>query len=212
MDDDPTLEQQWAQLKKETGMGDLPLQRQLEHFIFRQYGPAIAAHYVKILAILELSHNFYHRFRRQGRALSEPIFYWTVIAETNVNMLIQGVKDEESLITPPSRSTVPSQLDMLISCYFLYLENRQKPYWPPSSRKSGIIRDKWNSPELDSAYFPRLCRDNRDGHYANIMCIILRSALNSLLNLTRMRRDGERMLVFRRKQSSGSSAPPSFPQ
>ena len=134
MAENSTFEEQWTLLRKETGMEDAPLRQKLEHFIFRQYGRVVLVHYVKALSALELSHHFYLRFRRRSRSVAEPILYWTVLAETTINMTLEGVKDVQPSITPPARAGVASQLDMLKDCYLLYLRDRQHPCWPPASR------------------------------------------------------------------------------
>ena len=62
---------------------------------------------------------------------------------------------------------------MLKDCYLLYLRDRGYPCWPRASRRSRIIRNKWNAPELEAAYFLRLCQNSTDRHYANVMNILL---------------------------------------
>lgn len=154
MAEDSIFQEQWTILREETEMKDALLQRKLEHFISRQYGRIVLMHYVKALLVLELSHRFYLRFRRRSRALAEPILYWTVLAETNIHMMLQGVKDGEKIAETLAREGVTHQLDMLKNCYLLYLRERHHSCWPPASRKSRIIRDKWNAPELEASYFP----------------------------------------------------------
>lgn len=206
MNHDPTLEQQWEELKKEMGMEDVPLQKQLKHFVSSQHDGILLNQYVKILAILELSHNFHHRFGIKNHGITDSILYWTLIATTNINMLIQGVKNEHSLLVGPKNTSIASQLDWLISCYFSYLSHQDTACWPPDSRRSRIIRDKWNSPELEDSYFTRLCRHNTDIHHANILCIMLRCALNSLVDLMKTKKEAECMLAFKENQASGTSA------
>lgn len=200
MTEDSTLEEQWTILKEETGLEDIPLQQRLKHFIFRQYGRIVLVHYVKALSALELSHHFYLRFRRRSRSLAEPILYWTVLAETTINMTLHGVKDVQPPVTPPARAGVISQLDMLKDCYLLYLRDRQYPCWPPDSRRSCIIRDKWNAPELEASYFPRMCLKNTDHHYANVMNILLGETLHFLVALRQSRNHGKNLLAFREEQ------------
>ena len=93
MTEDAIFKEQWNLLKKEMAMGDAHLQQRLEQFIFRQYGRAVLTHYIKALSVLELSRHFYLRFRRRSRAVTEPILYWTVLAETTIHMTLEGVKD-----------------------------------------------------------------------------------------------------------------------
>lgn len=200
MSPDSTFKQQWAILQKETEMEDAPLQQKLEHFIYRQYGQMVLVHYIKTLSILELSHRFYLRFRRRSRSLAEPILYWTVLAETNIHMTLQGVKDEPPAIKPHAGTEVASQLDMLKDCYLLYLRDRQHSCWPPDSRRSRLIRDKWNAPELEEPYFRRLCLNNTDRHYANLMYILLGETLRSLGSLRQIRNYGKNMLALRQEQ------------
>lgn len=47
MTEDAIFKEQWSLLKKEMAMGDAHLQQRLEQFIFRQYGRAVLAHYIK---------------------------------------------------------------------------------------------------------------------------------------------------------------------
>lgn len=202
MAEDSIFQEQWTILREETEMKDALLQRKLEHFISRQYGRIVLMHYVKALSALELSHRFYLRFRRRSRALAEPILYWTVLAETNIHMMLQGVKDGEKTAETLAREGVTHQLDMLKNCYLLYLRERQHSCWPPASRRSRIIRDKWNAPELEDSYFPRLCLKNTDGHYANMMHIMLGETLRFLVSLRQIRDHGENMLALRREQIS----------
>ncbi|MFR4417376.1 MAG: hypothetical protein ACLT8E_08370, partial [Akkermansia sp.] len=154
-------------------MGDAHLQQRLEQFIFRQYGRAVLAHYIKALSALELSRHFYLRFRRRSRSVTEPILYWTVLAETTIHMTLEGVKDMHPFISLPACAGATFQLDMLKDCYLLYLRDREYPCWPRASRRRRIIRNKWNAPELEASYFPRLCRNSTDRHYANMMHILL---------------------------------------
>lgn len=203
MAENSTFEEQWTLLRKETGMEDAPLRQKLEHFIFRQYGRVVLVHYVKALSALELSHHFYLRFRRRSRSVAEPILYWTVLAETTINMTLEGVKDVQPSITPPARAGVASQLDMLKDCYLLYLRDRQHPCWPPASRRSRIIRDKWNAPELEASYFPRLCLKNTDCHYANVMNILLGETLHFLTALQQIRDHGKTLLELKKRAASG---------
>lgn len=215
MAENSTFEEQWTLLRKETGMEDAPLRQKLEHFIFRQYGRVVLVHYVKALSALELSHHFYLRFRRRSRSVAEPILYWTVLAETTINMTLEGVKDVQPSITPPARAGVVSQLDMLKDCYLLYLRDRQHPCWPPASRRSRIIRDKWNAPELEASYFPRLCLKNTDCHYANVMNILLGETLHFLTALQQIRVHGKTLLELKKEQhpdASPDGAPSSSPR
>lgn len=207
-----TFEEQWAILRKETEMEDAPLQQKLEHFISRQYGRMVLVHYIKALSILALSHRFYLRFRRRSRALAEPILYWTVLAETNIHMTLQGVKDGPPFSEQHAGTQVAHQLDMLKDCYLLYLEDRQQPCWPPDSRRSRLIRDKWNAPELEESYFPALCLHNTDRHYANVMYLLLGETLHSLSSLRQIREHGKNMLAFRQKQSSRNPVDAVLPQ
>lgn len=202
MREDSKFGEQWAILRKETGMEDIPLQQRLEHFIFRQYGRMALVHYIKALSALELSHHFYLRFRRRSRSLAEPILYWTVLAETTIHMTLQGVKDEQPFLTPPARAGATSQLDMLKDCYLLYLRDREYPCWPQASRRSRTIRDKWNAPELEASYFPRLCRNNTDRHYANVMNILLGETLHFLIALRKNRDHGNNLLELNKKTAS----------
>lgn len=202
MTGDSIFKEQWTLLRKETEMDSAALQEKLEHFIFRQYGLMALMHYIKALSILELSHCFYLRFRRRSRSLAESILYWTVLAETNIHMTLQGVKDEPPFIKPHAGTETASQLDMLKDCYLLYLKDRQHPCWPPDSRRSRLIRDKWNAPELEEDYFPWLCRNNTDRHYANIMYILLGETLRSLVSLRQIRNHGKNMLTLSREQYS----------
>lgn len=215
MTEDSIFKDQWTLLQKETEMGSATLQERLEHFIYRQYGLMILMHYIKALSILELSHHFYLRFRRRSRSLAESILYWTILAETNIHMTLEGVKDEPPFIKPHAGTGATSQLDMLKDCYLLYLKDRQHPCWPPDSRRSCLIRDKWNAPELEAAYFPRLCLHNTDRHYANIMYILLGETLRSLASLRQLRNHGKNMLALSREQYSqdpvGAPCPPAFP-
>ena len=173
MTEDAIFKEQWNLLKKEMAMGDAHLQQRLEQFIFRQYGRAVLTHYIKALSVLELSRHFYLRFRRRSRAVTEPILYWTVLAETTIHMTLEGVKDMHPFISLPARAGATFQLDMLKDCYLLYLRDRGYPCWPRASRRSRIIRNKWNAPELEAAYFLRLCQNSTDRHYANVMNILL---------------------------------------
>ena len=50
MTEDAIFKEQWSLLKKEMAMGDAHLQQRLEQFIFRQYGRAVLAHYIKALS------------------------------------------------------------------------------------------------------------------------------------------------------------------
>lgn len=200
MAEDSMFEEQWVILRKETEMEDLPLQQKLEHFISRQYGRMVLVHYIKALAALELSHHFYLRFRRRSRLLAEPILYWTVLAETNIHMAIQGAKDEHPPGQHSGRSGVTFQLDMLKDCYLLYLRDREHSCWPTASRRSRLIRDKWNARELEASYFPRLCLKNTDRHYANIMFIMLGETLHFLIALRQSRDHGKDMLALRRER------------
>lgn len=200
MPEDSIFEEQWAILKEETGMEDTHLQQRLEHFMFRQYGRMVLAHYVKALSALELSHRFYLRFRSRSRSLAEPILYWTVLAETTIHMTLQGVKDIQPDVTSPARAHATAQLDMLKNCYLLYLRDRQHPCWPPASRRSRVIRNKWNAPELEASYFPRLCLNNTDRHYANVMYILLGEILRSLIALRKLRNHGNNLLELRRNR------------
>lgn len=202
MTGDSIFKEQWTLLRKETEMDSAALQEKLEHFIFRQYGLMALMHYIKALSILELSHRFYLRFRGRSRSLAESILYWTVLAETNIHMTLQGVKDEPPFIKPHAGTETASQLDMLKDCYLLYLKDRQHPCWPPDSRRSRLIRDKWNGPELEEGYFPGLCRNNTDRHYANIMYILLGETLHSLVSLRQIRNHGKNMLTLSREQYS----------
>lgn len=199
------FEEQWILLKEKTGMKDIPLQQRLEHFIFRHYGRMVLVHYIKALSALELSHHFYLRFRSRSRFLAEPILYWTVLAETTIHMTLQGVKDVQPPVAPPARSGAASQLDMLKNCYLLYLTDRQHPCWPPASLRSRIIRDKWNAPELEASYFPRLCLNNTDRHYANLMNILLGEILHVLGALRQIRDHGKNLLALRREQHPDAS-------
>lgn len=202
MTGDSIFKEQWTLLRKETEMDSAALQEKLEHFIFRQYGLMVLMHYIKALSILELSHRFYLRFRGRSRSLAESILYWTVLAETNIHMTLQGVKDEPPFIKPHAGTETASQLDMLKDCYLLYLKDRQHTCWPPDSRRSRLIRDKWNGPELEEDYFPGLCRNNTDRHYANIMYILLGETLHSLVSLRQIRNHGKNMLTLSREQYS----------
>ena len=74
---------------------------------------------------------------------------------------------------------------MLKDCYLLYLRDRGYPCWPRASRRSRIIRNKWNAPELEAAYFLRLCQNSTDRHYANVMNILLEEILHMLITLRR---------------------------
>lgn len=117
MTEDAIFKEQWNLLKKEMAMGDAHLQQRLEQFIFRQYGRAVLTHYIKALSVLELSRHFYLRFRRRSRAVTEPILYWTVLAETTIHMTLEGVKDMHPFISLPARAGATFQLDMLKDCY-----------------------------------------------------------------------------------------------
>ena len=154
MTEDAIFKEQWSLLKKEMAMGDAHLQQRLEQFIFRQYGRAVLAHYIKALSALELSRHFYLRFRRRSRSVTEPILYWTVLAETTIHMTLEGVKDMHPFISLPACAGATFQLDMLKDCYLLYLRDREYPCWPRASRRRRIIRNKWNAPELEASYFP----------------------------------------------------------
>ena len=165
MTEDAIFKEQWNLLKKEMAMGDAHLQQRLEQFIFRQYGRAVLTHYIKALSVLELSRHFYLRFRRRSRAVTEPILYWTVLAETTIHMTLEGVKDMHPFISLPARAGATFQLDMLKDCYLLYLRDRGYPCWPRASRRSRIIRNKWNAPELEAAYFLRLCQNTAYADY-----------------------------------------------
>lgn len=200
MAENSTFEEQWTVLKKETGMEDAPLQQRLEHFIFRQYGRMVLVHYVKALSALELSRHFYLRFRRRSRSVAEPIFYWTVLAETAINMTLEGVRDIQPSPASSAHAGVASRLDMLKDCYLLYLRDREYLCWPPASRRSRIIRGKWNAPELEASYFPRLCRNNTDRHYANVMNILLGETLHSLTVLQQIRDHGKNLLDLKKEQ------------
>lgn len=214
MTEDAIFKEQWKLLKKEMAMGDAHLQQKLEQFISRQYGRVVLAHYIKALSVLELSHHFYLRFRRRSRSVTEPILYWTVLAETTIHMTLEGVKDTHPFISFPARAGATSQLDMLKDCYLLYLRDREYPCWPRASRRRCTIRNKWNNPELEASYFPRLCQNSTDRHYANMMNILLEEILHALITLRQLRNHGRNLLEFRRKQHSHSSPggvpPPSF--
>ena len=150
MTEDAIFKEQWSLLKKEMAMGDAHLQQRLEQFIFRQYGRAVLAHYIKALSALELSRHFYLRFRRRSRSVTEPILYWTVLAETTIHMTLEGVKDMHPFISLPACAGATFQLDMLKDCYLLYLRDREYPCWPRASRRRRIIRNKWNAPPFFS--------------------------------------------------------------
>lgn len=111
MTEDAIFKEQWSLLKKEMAMGDAHLQQRLEQFIFRQYGRAVLAHYIKALSALELSRHFYLRFRRRSRSVTEPILYWTVLAETTIHMTLEGVKDMHPFISLPAcaRRNLPAR-------------------------------------------------------------------------------------------------------
>lgn len=205
MIENSVFEEQWILLKEKTGMKDIPLQQSLEHFIFRQYDRMVLVHYIKALSALELSHHFYLRFRSRSRSLAEPILYWTALAETTIHMTLQGVKDVQPPVAPPARSGAASQLDMLKDCYLLYLRDRQHPCWPPASLRSRVIRNKWNAPALEASYFPRLCLNNTDRHYANLMNILLREILHFLGALRQIRDHGKNLLALRREQHPNAS-------
>lgn len=214
MPEDAIFKELWNLLKKEMAIGDAPLQQKLEQFIFRQYGRAVLAHYIKALSALELSRHFYLRFRRRSRSVTEPILYWTVLAETTIHMTLEGVKDMYPFISLPACAGAPFQLDMLKDCYLLYLRDREYPCWPRASRRRRIIRNKWNAPELEASYFPRLCRNSTDRHYANMMHILLEEILHALITLRQLRNHGRSLLEFRRRQhphsSPGGVPPPSL--
>lgn len=151
MTEDAIFKEQWNLLKKEMAMGDAHLQQRLEQFIFRQYGRAVLTHYIKALSVLELSRHFYLRFRRRSRAVTEPILYWTVLAETTIHMTLEGVKDMHPFISLPARAGATFQLDMLKDCYLLYLRTGDIPagLGPPaeaaSSGTNGTLRN-WKPP------------------------------------------------------------------
>ena len=178
------------------------------------YGRAVLAHYIKALSALELSRHFYLRFRRRSRSVTEPILYWTVLAETTIHMTLEGVKDMHPFISLPACAGATFQLDMLKDCYLLYLRDREYPCWPRASRRRRIIRNKWNAPELEASYFPRLCRNSTDRHYANMMHILLEEILHALITLRQLRNHGRSLLEFRRRQhphsSPGGVPPPSL--
>ena len=205
MTEDAIFKEQWNLLKKEMAMGDAHLQQRLEQFIFRQYGRAVLTHYIKALSVLELSRHFYLRFRRRSRAVTEPILYWTVLTETTIHMTLEGVKDMHPFISLPARAGATFQLDMLKDCYLLYLRDRGYPCWPRASRRSRIIRNKWNAPELEAAYFLRLCQNSTDRHYANVMNILLEEILHMLITLRQLRNHGKNLLELRRSRNSNSS-------
>jgi len=207
MPEDAIFKELWNLLKKEMAMGDAPLQQKLEQFIFRQYGRAVLAHYIKALSALELSRHFYLRFRRRSRSVTEPILYWTVLAETTIHMTMEGVKDMHPFISLPACAGATFQLDMLKDCYLLYLRDREYPCWPRASRRRRIIRNKWNAPELEASYFPRLCRNSTDRHYANMMHILLEEILHALITLRQLRNHGRSLLEFRGRRSA--AIPPS---
>lgn len=77
-------------------------------------------------------------------------------------MTLEGVKDMHPFISLPACAGATFQLDMLKDCYLLYLRDREYPCWPRASRRRRIIRNKWNAPELEASYFPRLCRNSTD--------------------------------------------------
>ena len=156
-------------------------------------------------SVLELSRHFYLRFRRRSRAVTEPILYWTVLAETTIHMTLEGVKDMHPFISLPARAGATFQLDMLKDCYLLYLRDRGYPCWPRASRRSRIIRNKWNAPELEAAYFLRLCQNSTDRHYANVMNILLEEILHMLITLRQLRNHGKNLLELRRSRNSNSS-------
>ena len=212
MTEDAIFKEQWSLLKKEMAMGDAHLQQRLEQFIFRQYGRAVLAHYIKALSALELSRHFYLRFRRRSRSVTEPILYWTVLAETTIHMTLEGVKDMHPFISLPACAGATFQLDMLKDCYLLYLRDREYPCWPRASRRRRIIRNKWNAPELEASYFPRLCRNSTDRHYANMMHILLEEILHALITLRQLRNHGRSLLEFRRRQHPHSSPASLRPQ
>ena len=83
---------------------------------------------------------------------------------------------------------------MLKDCYLLYLRDRGYPCWPRASRRSRIIRNKWNAPELEAAYFLRLCQNSTDRHYANVMNILLEEILHMLITLRQLRNHGKNLL------------------
>lgn len=94
---------------------------------------------------------------------------------------------------------------MLKDCYLLYLRDRGYPCWPRASRRSRIIRNKWNAPELEAAYFLRLCQNSTDRHYANVMNILLEEILHMLITLHQLRNHGKNLLELRRSRNSNSS-------
>lgn len=94
---------------------------------------------------------------------------------------------------------------MLKDCYLLYLRDRGYPCWPRASRRSRIIRNKWNAPELEAAYFLRLCQNSTDRHYANVMNILLEEILHMLITLRQLRNHGKNLLELRRSRNSNSS-------
>ena len=215
MTEDAIFKEQWSLLKKEMAMGDAHLQQRLEQFIFRQYGRAVLAHYIKALSALELSRQFYLRFRRRSRSVTEPILYWTVLAETTIHMTLEGVKDMHPFISLPACAGATFQLDMLKDCYLLYLRDREYPCWPRASRRRRIIRNKWNAPELEASYFPRLCLKNTDCHYANVMNILLGETLHFLTALQQIRDHGKTLLELKKEQhpdASPDGAPSSSPR
>ncbi len=151
MTEDAIFKEQWSLLKKEMAMGDAHLQQRLEQFIFRQYGRAVLAHYIKALSALELSRHFYLRCRRRSRSVTEPILYWTVLSETTIHMTLEGVKDMHPFISLPACAGATFQLDMLKDCYLLYLRDREYPCWPRASAEdassgiNGTLRS-WKPP------------------------------------------------------------------
>lgn len=196
-------EKSWKYLQTETGMNDAQLQKRLEHFLGEQRETIALIQGAKTLAALELSRRFSARFRQRDKSLTDSIHYWTVTAENSTRMYMDGTRGLQETGSPFG-SGLLGRLDLLKNCYVLYLNQRGEPLWPPASRKSNFVRNKWLSPDLQASYFPAICRNKTDGQYANIMFIILHETLRALADFRKILSLATTLQEFRRQSVSPS--------
>lgn len=193
------LSNPWKKLRQEMELEDLPLQQQLDHFLNWTCGRLLFIQYVKTLAALDLSLGFHRRFRKRSREAAASIYYWTLLAISNVHMHLDGIRGLPDS-TEEFRSRLLPQLDLLKNCYLLYLMDRKEEPWKPTSRRSRFIRCKWNAPDLDASYFDGICSHATDRRYANILLILLSETLRKLQEFRDILELGTCLLEFGRNR------------